>query len=201
MGLIQKFLRRTSATKASHGERPGLPNMARSSTQQELIAMAVRDALKRHGIPATWFELETFAIALKGNKSGLHLRLIMVQWQPRLVMSVVALQDAIRARLLKLDPLSGAWMQGVSWRFAPIDATHCQALPEPSYWKMLESESAPPKPATKARTPTVRERLDQLLSSSGSSGPPLDFMPTQPMFQIAEPTPVRPGLPKNRSDT
>lgn len=96
---------------------------SREQSRRELIAMALRDTLRKHRLPEGCIAAEGLPASAVGGQRGLHLQLVFREWQPRLLAYVVALESAVKARLARLDPLSPSWITGVSWRFEPEDRT------------------------------------------------------------------------------
>lgn len=117
----------------------------------------------------------------------MHLRLILRD--SRLLPYAMEMQKTILARITRLDPLSPAWMAGISWRL-DIAGDAAVKLPDAGYWQRVISN--PPASATEveaeASTPELaRAALDRLFGPGDSkrrddSQPDRpDFGPTQPM--------------------
>lgn len=113
----------------------------------------------------------------------MHLRLILRD--ARLLPYAMEMQKTILARITRLDPLSPAWMAGISWRMDVAEDSSVQ-LPAAGYWQRVISN--PPVPATEAQaeaevsTPALaRAALDRLFGSADSNPDRADFGPTQPM--------------------
>ncbi|MBC5783815.1 hypothetical protein H8N03_12740 [Ramlibacter sp. USB13] len=122
--------------------------------RRELLSVAVRETLRKHGFPQHWVQPETLSVVTRQRERGLQLRLVVREWQPPFLDYCVALQRAIRHRVLRLDPLSASWFTGVTWKFDPVDESLCPALPA------VASDWAPLPGAIRTRN---------------------DFSPTQPM--------------------
>lgn len=177
MGLFQQWFDKPAVAASRSASGTGSES-ARDETRRELLSLAVRDTLRKHGIPTHWISAETHS-AMTGNRvRGMHLRLVVREWQPKLLAYTVALQKAVQARLIRLDPLAPSWIAGVSWRFEVVDEAPCPELPAAHYWQAAREEKAKPL--------GTRALLDALLSSreqnprglaEGSS----DFRPTEPM--------------------
>jgi hypothetical protein len=180
MNLIQRLLGRRPPSAAPATVPPTGPT-PRDATRQELLSMAVRDTLRRHGIPQAWIAAQVTPALTARKERGSHLRLVARHWHPALASCVVALQKSVLARLNRLDPLSGEWLVGVSWKFDPADDTLCPALPAPEYWQQLQQQQAP----AAQRPSAARDALHRLMAESdhafaarGSDG----FSATQPML-------------------
>lgn len=168
---------RRSKSVASRGS-----DSQRDESRRELLGLAVRDALRKHGIPAQWITAETFSALTGSRVRGMHLRLVVREWQPKFLAYTVALQKAITARLLRLDPLSQGWMAGISWKFEVVDESLCPGLPAAQYWDSLR-ETEPARPLG------ARALLDSLLGADkpapqdAPAGSKTDFRPTEPMHR------------------
>ncbi|AEG92122.1 hypothetical protein [Ramlibacter tataouinensis] len=179
MGLLSRIF--GEADKAAReGRTSRLADATREQTRKELIAMAVRDTLKKHGIPPTCITAEARPGMVAGRPRGVHLQLVFREWQPELLAYVVAIESTVRARLLRLDPLSQAWVTGVSWRFEPTDARQWPQLPAAS------QASPAPASAAKGASTSSKDTLEKLLGSGeglfgGRAGKREDFSPTVPM--------------------
>ena len=141
--------------RPQHTIQPGLND--RDATRREVVAIALRDTLRRQGIPSTWITADLAPALTARKERGMHLRLILREWQPELLAYTVALQRLLRTRIARLDPMSLEWLTGVSWKFELVDETLCPSLPDASYWPKLvaarartELENAPTQPATLA---------------------------------------------------
>ena len=120
----------------------------------------------------------------------MHLRLILRDH--RLLEYAMDVQKVVSARIARLDPLSAAWMAGISWKLeAPEGASFAQ-LPDPGHWQRLISNpptpTAKPTPDAEPQSVSPRAVLEQLFSPDG----PLlrgkdrpDFSATQPMGEAS----------------
>jgi hypothetical protein len=173
------------ATKAGQARAGSsrAPHPDREATHRQLLVTAVKDTLRTHGIPATWLTVETLTAAISAKERGMHLRLILRD--ARLLPYAVDMQTSIHARISRLDPLSPAWMAGISWRLEVADGSSLQ-LPDAGYWQRVISNPTAPAPAAEeeaeASTPAMsRAMLDKLFGSGPAKADRPDFSPTQPM--------------------
>jgi hypothetical protein len=148
--------------------------LARDDTRRELLRMAVRDTLRKHGIPVEWVSAETSSRATRERERGMHLCLVLREWQPRLLEFTVALQKAIRSKLIRLDPLSPAWLAGISWKFEPHDEDLCPPLPPAHGWQA----QAPAPVAPERPRPLLQDDAAGLRAAAAERA---DFRPTQPL--------------------
>jgi len=173
------------------------PNSTRNATRRELVRVALRDTLVRHGVPVEWVGVETLSAITRGREPGLHMRLILRHWEPQLLACGVALQKNVAARVLLLDPLAATWLTGISWQFSPADESLCAALPGAGHWKRPAAQAAvagvPAAPV--AKEPQAREERKAALNRMLAGQLPghrdeddhPEFSATRPMFGFTEP--------------
>ena len=156
MGFFSNIFgsRRAPADAANtqlHSQMPsGLPQQlvaSQNATRRELLRVTLRDTLTRHGIPASWIAAEMLNTTSRGGERGLHWRLQIKHWDPRLPAHTVALQNALVKRVLAFDPMASQWLSGISWQFSLADESQCPGLPHPTSW------TAQPRPRSEAIAP------------------------------------------------
>ena len=129
-----------------------------NSTRRELLRVVLRDTLTRHGVPASWIGVELLTAASRTRQSGIHMRLQLKHWDPRLLPCMVAFQKHIAHRVELYDPLAPNWLMGISWQFALEDESQCPEMPDPSTWKPARRRPPvnvlPPEPAIAGLTVT-----------------------------------------------
>lgn len=135
--------------------------------------MAVRDVLRKHGIPPTWITANPQWSTVLRRERGVHLHLMIREWNPRMFPFMLAIERSVRARILRLDPLSSAWLQGVSWKFELVDESQCPAMPHAVWWQAGAEASRSGKQAGPVRAGGNGERKGAVIAPA--------FMPTQPM--------------------
>lgn len=156
----------------------------RDASRRGLLSRALNGTLVGHGMSPTWITGETLAGLTRAKHRGIHLRLVVRQWQPDLGNYLVALQKEILARLCSLDPLADEWLAGISWRFELGDESRCPAASQIPRWQ----GSAAGASATEAAGPPEQQVLHRVLAPAdeaflaraalGHDG----FSPTLPML-------------------
>lgn len=156
MGWFVGWLARPQPQRRA-GERHSRSSSLDGSRRQ-MLAIALRETLGKHGIPPAWVGLEARPTATAGGHRGMHLRLVVREWDARFPAYMLALQKAVGVALRRLDPMAPAWLAGISWGFDLVDDAACPPLPAPHTWG-----------------------AEPLLSPAGGGVPPqADFAPTQP---------------------
>jgi hypothetical protein len=228
MGFIRQLLgmqpaRTANPTASKTKDARPVPPQPRSSAppatsaRRELLRAVLRKTLDGYGIPVEWIGAEVLQATSHGQELGVHMRLLMRHWDPRLLAHAVALQNGLVAKVLEADPLASNWLMGVSWQFALPNERACPSMPLPGYWT---AEPGPniagtaPKVDVDPEPPAdVKADLERLLAIRDAelSRPEADateatqplFLKTQrmsrqPVFDQTEPMPLGPDLPAPR---
>ena len=110
------------------------PVAQQNASRRELLRLVLRDSLNRTGIPTSWLGADLLAATSRGREPGIHVRLLLKHWDPRLMLHGIAFENAFKKRLLTLDPLAERWLLGISWQFSLTDETNCPPMPHPGVW-------------------------------------------------------------------
>ena len=234
MSFLRKLFGREAprAAQAARTSSPFSPDMAAdprssaaelASMRREMMRAVLRKTLTRHGIPTSWIGAEMLVATARGRESGMHWRLLIKHWDPRLLTHAVALQNSLVTRLLGYDPLASDWLMGISWQFDLPDEAQCPPMPQAGFWtaEHRSAQTRQPVPVAGAagniiegpvRIPTppaqsvdakdsVRHDLDKLFAArdaelkrrAAESGSP---EATRPMYLPTQPQALRPGRPR-----
>lgn len=159
------------------------------TTRRELLRVVLRDTLVRHGIPTAWLSAETLPSLVAGLEPGLHLRLLVKRWEPRLLSHALPFQNSLLHRVALFDPLAPQWLHGVSWQLALAADTPSPDMPDPKVWTSPASPAdgspAPSRADTLSRVPRTLQARDVALPAAGRQGAAA-FEKTQP-FRTTEP--------------
>ncbi len=123
------------------------------AVRKEVVRISMRDTLQQAGIPAAWLKSEPLSMAMPGRDVGIHVRLNLQHWDPRLVLHGPALQSALERRITALDPSASEWLMGFSWQFQVAPGAAPAELPPPASWSQ-----APTDPDAYARTVALKAR-------------------------------------------
>jgi hypothetical protein len=192
MGLLARLLGKGTKDDRVRGITR-LQAGTREQTRRELISMAVRDILKKHGLPKGSITADALPGFTPSAQRGIHVQLVFRDSRPNLLSYVVAMESAVRRRLQSLDPLSPSWISGVSWRVEPTDPALWPQLPMPG------QSGAPRHPARTADRTRPAAVVQQLLQSRHAAfkaaarvpgGAAPEFSPTLPMRREQEIAPA-----------
>ncbi|MRD49721.1 hypothetical protein [Caenimonas koreensis] len=118
-----------------------------NATRRELLRVVLRDTLNRQGIPAAWLGAETLMSTSRHHETGIHWRILVKHWDPRLMEHSVAIQHALIKRVMTFDPMASNWLTGISWQFALPDESVCPPLPHQAAWTAPPPEKPIVRPA------------------------------------------------------
>ena len=110
------------------------PMSQENFTRRELLRLVLRDTLNRAGIPTAWIDADLLGATSRGRKPGIHVRLLLKHWDPRLIVHGIAFEHAFKKRVLTLDPAADQWLLGISWQFSLDDESACPPMPHPGIW-------------------------------------------------------------------
>jgi hypothetical protein len=185
----QQFLHSMSSQTATN---------ATHSIRKDLLRMVLRETMIRNGIPVAWVDADMLRTTGRGGRdTGIHVRLLMHHWDPRLLVHGVAFENNFCKRVVAMDPLATNWLMGVSWQYALEDQSSCPALPHPGSWTAMPVEHATASVVAQAGGDViagpvtieksgdqVKADLERMLSVRDTrKRPPEDFADTQP-FQL-----------------
>ena len=106
-----------------------------NALRRQLVHVLLRDVLRRHGIPASLVECQLLVVSSRNRGPGMYVRLVLKQWDERLVRYAFAFQKALRVDILRFEPQANEWLHGVSWQFEFGESCPYTELPEKSFWQ------------------------------------------------------------------
>lgn len=133
---------------SAHSQHPQHSESTASETahRRDVLRLALRETLNWHGIPVAWIGAEVLVATSRGRPAGIHWRLLVRHWEPRLLTHGVALEHSLVRRALMLDPMATDWLVGISWQFALEDESQCPPMPHPGLWTAEPHHTPPPPP-------------------------------------------------------
>ena len=142
------------------------PMSQENSSRREVLRLVLRDTLNRTGIPTSWIGADLLAATSRGREPGIHVRLLLKHWDPRLMVHGIAFENAFKKRVLTLDPSADRWLIGISWQFSLADESVCPGMPHPGVWTSSPSEAASAAENLAAHTATTASDPADLLGGS-----------------------------------
>lgn len=172
--LISKLFGFRSPTPTDHSSRPGfavsrmteespatIEDGSDNALRRQLVHVLLRDVLRRHGIPSPLVECQLLVVSSRSRGAGMYVRLVLKQWDERLVRYAFAFQKALKADILRFEPQASEWLHGVSWQFEFGESCPYAELPDKSFWQTPAPQAASSGATTAASAPS---------HSAGNSG-------------------------------
>ena len=103
-----------SSTQFAASHSTPSPNAAAHADRKELLKTALRETLQRNGIPESWLSADLLRTTSVKRDQGIHVRLLVKHWEPRLMLHGPALEHDFTQRLLLVDPKAMEWLAGFS---------------------------------------------------------------------------------------
>ena len=147
MGIFNRFFGRPAPVSAFSPSRPAAARDSKfpdstpgDNTRRELVHVALSDIRRRHGIPGAWLDCEVMVLPNRSGEPRMLVQLLILQWDERLLKYSLAIQRQLAVQLIRLDPGSSQWLEGVVWRYAPGATSAFMSMPDPKVWAAHPSE-------------------------------------------------------------
>lgn len=101
--------------------------------RRQLVQVLLRDALRRHGIPAQWIEMQLLAVT-SSKGAGMYVRLVLKHWDERLMCYLVPFQNKFVADVTRFEPNASEWLYGISWQLELDQVCPYKTMPEKEFW-------------------------------------------------------------------
>jgi len=183
---------------------------ATNTLRRELVNVALRSTLHKHGIPMAWMSIEIQSGTSSKGEMHSYARLLVKHWEPEFLPYMVALQNSLLKRIFLLDTTAHSWLRSIGWQFSLPDESACPDMPASPGWsnpiikiapagpaqvlqEALQEASRPKpraKPDPKPEPAPYESPLDMLLRTmddyrDARRNKPVDFQNTEP-FDPAE---------------
>jgi hypothetical protein len=105
-----------------------------NALRRQLVQVLLRDVTRRHGIPPALIECQMLVVSSRSRGQGMYVRLVLKQWDERLLHYAFAFQNALMADIVRFEPKASEWLHGVSWQFEFDGSCPYAELPDKSFW-------------------------------------------------------------------
>ena len=105
-----------------------------NATRRQLVQVLLRDALRKYGIPLRWIDCQMMLVSSRSRGPGMYVRLIVRQWDDRLLNYAHAFQTALMVEITRFEPQASQWLHGISWQLEVADTCPHKSMPEKSFW-------------------------------------------------------------------
>jgi hypothetical protein len=179
MGLIKKLFRgaeeqKDSATSVrsthfaeSQSSQTSLEKTkSRNAPRRDLVKLALRETMRKNGIPSDWMDCRALSVLTKSHKSGMHVQFLVRKGDHQLLDWVHAFQESFWDQVLRTDPTAKDWLFSVGWEFYGRSVQGFNVMPDPTSWKnegpdTEAMEDAPHIPRVEAGDTLPPEEADE----------------------------------------
>ena len=144
-----------------------------NALRRQLVHVLMRDVMRRHGIPAPLVECQMLVVSSRSRGAGMYVRLVLKQWDERLVRYAFAFQMAQKADILRFEPQACEWLHGISWQFEFSESCPYAELPDKSFWQTSPPQAAMPGAAT------------SIAATTQAAGSSVQISPTLTLAELA----------------
>lgn len=121
-----------------------------NATRRQLVQVLLRDALRKYGIPPRWIDCQMLLVDSRSKGPGMYVRLVVRQWDDRLMNYAFAFQNALMVEITRFEPQAIQWLHGISWQLDVAETCPHRDMPDKSHWS---EPAAPAVRVTPVRTP------------------------------------------------
>jgi hypothetical protein len=126
---------------------------AQAGTRRELVRVMTRDTLRISGIPDGWIESQVLLELGRDGQTFVHLRLVVRQWDVRLLKYAVAFQGRLLDEIHGFDPTAREWLLSVSWQYQVGTTCPFPDMPDPMVWQEPPAQLGGAAPVAAAPAP------------------------------------------------
>jgi hypothetical protein len=105
-----------------------------NATRRQLVQVLLRDALRKYGIPPRWIDCQMMLVSSRSRGPGMYVRLVVRQWDDRLLNYAHAFQTALMVEITRFEPQASQWLHGISWQLEVADTCPYRTMPDKSFW-------------------------------------------------------------------
>lgn len=105
-----------------------------NATRRQLVQVLLRDALRKYGIPPRWIDCQMMLVSSRSRGPGMYVRLVVRQWDDRLLNYAQAFQTALMVEITRFEPQASQWLHGISWQLEVSDTCPYRTMPDKSFW-------------------------------------------------------------------
>lgn len=123
MSLLSFLRTKPAPVNHAHAQSARNASAQQYTLRRQVLQTALRDTLIRYRIPSSGVGCETLLSSRNAVAPTVHVRLLVKDFEPRLLTQALAFQAAFLKRLTSFDPKVVDWLSGISWQFeAPGDS-------------------------------------------------------------------------------
>ena len=106
-----------------------------TATRGQLVQIMMRDLVRKSGIPPGWIQCQIQVVSSRSKGQGIYVRLVVKQWDERLMKYAFAFQKALLTEIVQFEPQAETWLQGIAWQLEVAGTCPLTELPGSNFWK------------------------------------------------------------------
>ncbi len=106
-----------------------------TATRGQLVHVVMRYLVRTSGIPPDWIQCQIQVVSSRKRGQGIFVRLIVKQWDERLMKYAFAFQKALLTEIVQFEPSAATWLYGIAWQLEVASTCPLTELPGSQYWK------------------------------------------------------------------
>lgn len=111
-----------------------------TATRGQLVQIMMRDLMRKNGIPPGWIQCQIQVISSRSKGPGIYVRLIVMQWDERLMKYAFAFQKALQTEIVQFEPQATTWLRGIAWQLEVAGSCPLTELPGKHFWQEQHHE-------------------------------------------------------------
>jgi hypothetical protein len=158
MGLLKKLFgagaaadTQPASSQFHESETTAQQKGSANAPRRELVQVALRDTMRKHGIPSDWMDCRILSVVTRKRVAGMHVQFIVSKGQTRLLEFVHSFQESFWEEIEKFEPRARDWLFSLAWQFDGPAPRPERSRPERAEW--LDGDTQPPEdPADELRS-------------------------------------------------
>ena len=106
-----------------------------TANRGQLVQVLMRDLVRKSGIPQNWIQCQIQVMNSRTRGQGIYVRLVVKQWDERLMKYAFAFQKALLTEIVQFEPKAAGWLQGIAWQLEVAATCPLTELPGPEFWQ------------------------------------------------------------------
>ena len=137
---------------------------SKEGIRRQLVQVLLRDAVRRHGIPAHWIEAQMMVVSSTSKGPGMIVRLVLKHWDARFLAYAEAFQNALKTDITRFEPSASHWLHGITWQLEFAGTCPYKTMPPKALWAIPVAPPASLGPIAQPATGKLTEKLTEKLT-------------------------------------
>lgn len=109
--------------------------------RRHLVQILFCNLLRKKGISPEWLECRTALTSSRSRGEGVHIKLVLKQWDDLIMKYAFALQLELVADIERFEPQVSSWLHEVSWQLEVDDSYPYVSVPDNTFWQETKAMS------------------------------------------------------------